>query len=84
MKNQPKVLVTGSHDLAEIVEIHPGQKAFLFGGKLEMLQNVMAFCRQVYHSAFGPEEGERRFRALTLVDAVALWEAGLPDSRSIN
>lgn len=59
-------------------------RTHLFGGRLELLRNVTTFCRQVYYSAFGPEEGERRFLALTLVDAVALWEAGLPASRLIN
>lgn len=82
MKNPPQVLVSNP---ATIVELSPDpQRALVFGGKLELLRSVMAFCRQVYYGAFGPEEGERRFRALTLVDAVALWEAGLPDSRFIN
>ncbi len=53
----------------------------ILAGKLELLRSVSNFCRQVYYSAFGPEEGERRYLALTMVDAVALWRAGLPESR---
>ncbi len=81
MKNLPLV----SSNPADVVELPLDPKrALAFGGKLELLQSVVAFCRHVYYGAFGPEEGERRYRELTLVDAVALWEAGLPDSRDIN
>jgi hypothetical protein len=59
----------------------PQNNKVSFSCRLEVLLNIAAFCRQVYHSAFGPEEGERRYNALTLVDAVALWREGLPHSR---
>lgn len=59
------------------------QPVLVFAGRLEVLRNVETFCRRVYYSAFGPEEGERRFSRLTLIEAVDLWRAGLPDSRNI-
>jgi len=51
-------------------------------GSLQILGEITRFCRAVYYSAHGPIEGERRFKALPLQDAVALWHEGLPHSRN--
>jgi len=57
------------------------QRKFIIVGRLELLHNILTFCRQVYYSAFGPEEGERRLARLPLIDAVTLWQEGQPFSR---
>lgn len=49
-------------------------------GAFETLQQIDRFCREVYHRIFGPEEGERRYKNLRFVDAVALWQEGLSHS----
>lgn len=58
----------------------PKAPRLLIAGHLELLHRISTFCRRVYYDAFGPEEGERRFAKLTLIEAVALWREGLPYS----
>jgi len=52
----------------------------LISGTADQLNQIARFCRTVYHTAFGPEEGDARLRQLTALDAVALWREGLPES----
>ena len=56
----------------------------VISGPLSLLDNIEAFCRAVYLRTFPPEEAEARLAKLTLIDAVALWQAGLPQSRTIH
>jgi len=55
-------------------------RALVLSGTSALLKQITAFCRTVYHQTFGPEDGERRFLRLTVIEAVSLWQAGLPDS----
>jgi hypothetical protein len=57
------------------------KKNLVIAGRPELLIEVSWFCREVYHRAFGTEEGELRVSQLPLIDAVSLWQAGLPHSR---
>ena len=59
-------------------------KKLVCSGTFAQLKQITAFCREVYRRTFGPEEGERRFLRLTAVDAVALWQSGLPDSATTS
>lgn len=61
-----------------------GTRQLVLAGRIEILRNVEAFCREVYLRTFSTEEAEARLAKLTLIDAVALWRAGLPLSRSIH
>jgi hypothetical protein len=54
---------------------------FLIGGRVQLLDQIETFCREVYYRAFTPEEAELRLKKLTLINAVALWQAGFPLSR---
>ena len=49
-----------------------------------LLKSVSTFCQKVYHKTFGPEEGEKRFQALSYKKGLALWKAGLPESLSVR
>lgn len=60
------------------------RKQLVLAGRIEVLRNVEAFCREVYLRTFSAEEAETRLAKLTLLDAVALWRAGLPESRTIH
>jgi len=68
--------------LQEIIVEHP-QHQIVIAGRIEVLRNIATFCRRVYISAFGEEEGEKRYANLTLAAAVDLWKTGLPESRSV-
>ena len=61
-------------------QIVPSRRRFI--GSIEVLGSICTFCQKVYHSAFGPVVGEQKYRKLTLVNAIAIWEQGLPDSQN--
>ena len=60
------------------------RKHLVIGGRIEVLRNIEAFRREVYLRTFSTEEAEARLAKLSLIDAVALWRAGLPQSRAIH
>lgn len=55
-------------------------RRLVISGRLDVLRNIEAFCREVYFRSFPPEEAEALLNKLSLLDAVALWHAGLPHS----
>jgi hypothetical protein len=50
---------------------------------LDQLRKITRFCREVYFRTFPPDEAERKLRNLTFVDAVLLYQEGLPDSNNV-
>ena len=52
----------------------------VLSGTSAQLKQITSFCRAVYHRTFGEDEGQRRLTGLSFMDAVALWNSGLPDS----
>lgn len=59
------------------------QPRLVISGRISLLRDIYRFCHQVYHRAFDPEEAERRLAKLTLLDALALWQAGFPASSTL-
>lgn len=48
-----------------------GKQAFLLDA--QTLAAITDWCRNMHHAVFGPEEGEARYKACRLVDALELW-----------
>jgi hypothetical protein len=42
-------------------------------GHYETLQAMYAYCEQKLVRQYGPEEGERRLKKLTLLSALRMW-----------
>ena len=57
-------------------EAQTPQRRCVFVGTPQALQHLTDWCRTIYHTTFGSEEGETRFKNLRLLDAIALYEAG--------
>ena len=45
----------------------------------ELLDQVNAFCRTIYHMAFEPEEAEARLKKLPMLEAIKLWQEAGPE-----
>lgn len=51
------------------------KRRLVLAGRYELLLHICNWCREVYRAAYG-SDWEERFRRLTLVDAIALYQAG--------